>query len=104
MLMVAFENKYLCVVHCSKADMPNASVIPSNEARKMVLSKITLLGAAGGAAIVIGSAALAWVHNGATTAGQGNGTNYVVEQNGKLIGATTNPSIRSQWQQEGFPN
>jgi len=63
-----------------------------------------LLGAAVGAAAVIGSGALAWVHNGAATAGQGNGTNYVVGQDGKLIGAASNPSIRSQWQREGFPN
>ncbi len=70
----------------------------------MILNKMKLLGAVVGAAVVIGSAALAWVHNGAATDDQGDGTNYVVGQDGKLIGATTNPSIRSQWQQEGFPN
>ena len=71
----------------------------------MILNKMKLLGAVVGAAVVIGSAALAWVHNGAATDDQqGGGTNYVVGQDGKLIGATTNPSIRSQWQQEGFPN
>ena len=84
--------------------MSNASVIPSNEARKLILSKMKLLGATVGAAAVIGSGALAWVHNGAATADQGNGTNYVVGQDGKLIGAAPNPSIRSQWQREGFPN
>jgi hypothetical protein len=69
----------------------------------MILSKINLLGAAVGVAAV-GSAALAWVHHGAETAEQGNGTNYVVGQDGKLIGAAPNPSIRSQWQREGLPN
>ena len=57
----------------------------------MILSKMTLLGAALGVAAVIGSAALAWVHNGAATDGQ-------------LIGAAPNPSIRSQWEREGLPN
>ena len=70
----------------------------------MILSKTTLVGAAVGVAAVIGSAALAWVHNGAATDDQGDGTNYVIGQDGKLIGAAPNPSIRSQWQQEGFPN
>jgi hypothetical protein len=84
--------------------MSNASVIPSNEAKKMILRKTKLLGAVVGAAVVIGSAALAWVHNGVATDNQGDGTNYVVGQDGKLIGAAPNPSIRSQWQQEGFPN
>ena len=84
-------------MHCSKVAMSNDSVIPSNEAKKMI-------GAVVGAAVVIGSAALAWVHNGVATDNQGDGTNYVVGQDGKLIGAAPNPSIRSQWQQEGFPN
>jgi hypothetical protein len=103
-LTIAFINKYLCIVHCSKVAMPDTSVIPSNEARKMILSKMKLLGAAVGVAAVIASGALAWVHNGAATADQGNGNNYVVGQDGKLIGAASNPSIRSQWQREGFPN
>jgi hypothetical protein len=72
--------------------------------KKMIVRKVTLLGAAVGVAAVVGSAALAWVHNGAATDDQGDGTNYVVGQDGKLIGAAPNPSIRSQWQQEGFPN
>jgi len=70
----------------------------------MILSKMTLLGAALGVAAVIGSAALAWVHKGAATADHGNATNYVVGQDGKLIGATPNASIRSQWEREGLPN
>jgi hypothetical protein len=69
----------------------------------MILSKMKLLGAAVGVAAV-GSAALAWVHNGAETADQGNDSNYVVGQDGKLIGAAPNSSIRSQWQREGLPN
>lgn len=91
-------------MHCSKVAMSNASVIPSNGAKKMILSKMKLLGAVVGAAVVIGSAALAWVHNGAATDDRGDGINYVVGQDGKLIGAAPNPSIRSKWQQEGFPN
>ena len=70
----------------------------------MILSKMTLLGAALGVAAVIGSAALAWVHKGAATAEHGNATNYVVGQDGQLIGAAPNPSIRSQWEREGLPN
>jgi hypothetical protein len=70
----------------------------------MILNKTKLLWAAVGAAALIGPAALACVHSGAATADQGNGTNYVVGPDGKLIGAAPNPSIRSQWQQEGFPN
>ena len=65
---------------------------------------MTLLGAALGVAAVIGSAALAWVHTGAATADHGNATNYVVGQDGQLIGAAPNPSIRSQWEREGLPN
>jgi hypothetical protein len=84
--------------------MSNASVIPSNEAKKMILSKMKLLGTAVGVAVVIGSAAVAWVHNGAAMDDQSGATNYVVGQDGKLIGVAPNPSIRSQWQQEGFPN
>ena len=38
----------------------------------MILSKMTLLGAALGVAAVIGSVALAWVHKGAATADHGN--------------------------------
>jgi hypothetical protein len=68
------------------------------------MSKMKLLGAAVGVAVVIGSGALAWVHNGAATDDQGDGTNYVVGQDGKLMGTAPNPSIRSQWRQEGFPN
>jgi hypothetical protein len=70
----------------------------------MILTKMKILGAVVGTATVIGSGALAWFHRGAATADQGNDTNYVVEQDGKLIGAAHNPSIRSQWQQEGLPN
>ena len=65
---------------------------------------MALLGVAGLAAAVIGSGALAWVHDGATTADHGNATNYVVGQDGQLIGAAPNPSIRSQWEREGLPN
>jgi hypothetical protein len=70
----------------------------------MILSKMTLFGAAVVAAAVIGSGALACFHNGAATADHGNATNYVVGQDGKLIGATPNASIRSQWEREGLPN
>jgi hypothetical protein len=55
-------------------------------------------------AAVIGSVAVACLHNGAATADRGNATNYVVGQDGKLIGAAPNPSIRSQWEREGLPN
>src|SRR5512139_1159998 len=58
---------------CNKAAMSNASLISSNEVIKWHGAKC--------AAAVIGSTALAWVHNGAATADQGNGTNYVVRKN-----------------------
>jgi tryptophan synthase beta subunit len=79
-------------------------VIPSNEARKMTMSKMALLGVAVVAAVVIGSGTLAWVHNGAATADHENATHYVVGPDGRLIGAAPNPSIRSQWEREGLPN
>jgi hypothetical protein len=67
--------------------------------RKMTISKMTFFGVAGLTAAVISSGALAWVHNGATPADQGNATNYVVVgQDGRLIGATPNASIRSLWE------
>lgn len=71
----------------------------------MTISKMTLLGGVAGlAAAVIGSGTLAWVHNGATTADHGNATNYVVGQDGRLIGAAPNASIRSHWEREGLPD
>ena len=78
--------------------------VSSNEVRKMTLTKMALLGPAVVVAAVIGSVALACLHNGAATADRGNATNYVVGQDGKLIGAAPNPSIRSQWEREGLPN
>ena len=78
-------------------------VIPSDEARKMIVSKMKLLGATV-CLLAVGSAALAWVHRGAETADPGNGTNYVLGQDGELISAAPNPSVRSQWQREGLPN
>jgi hypothetical protein len=50
------------------------------------------------------TAAIAWIHNGVVTDDQGDEANYAVGQNGKLISTAPNPSTRSQWQQEGFPN
>jgi hypothetical protein len=70
----------------------------------MTLTKMTLLGPAVVVAALVGSVARACFHNGAATADRGNVTNYVVGQDGKLIGAAPNPSIRSQWEREGLPN
>jgi hypothetical protein len=69
----------------------------------MTLTKMALLGPAVVVAAVIGSVALACFHNGTATADRGK-TNYVIGQDGKLIGAAPNPSIRSQWEREGLPN
>jgi hypothetical protein len=77
---------------------------PSNEARKMTMRKMTLLGAVVVAAVVIGSGTLAWVRNGAATADHENADNYVFGPDGRLIGAAPNPSIRSQWERDGLPN
>lgn len=60
-----------------------------------------LLGVAVGAAVVIGSAALACVKGAATAE---KGSNYVVGEDGKLMGAAPNADIRLQWQRDGFPN
>ncbi len=70
----------------------------------MTMSKLTLLGTAVVAAVVIGSGTLAWVHNGAATADHENAGNYVIGPDGTLIGAAPNPSIRSQWERDGLPN
>ena len=66
---------------------------------------MTILGGVAGlAAAMIGSGTLAWVHNGAITADHGKATNYVVGQDGRLIGAAPNASIRTQREREGLPN
>ena len=56
----------------------------------MILGKMKLLLAAASVAFVISSAAFAWVHNRAATADQRHGINYVVGQDGKLIGTVHN--------------
>jgi hypothetical protein len=98
------KQAYIYVVHRKKEYAPTTSDPLKRGNNKMILGKMKILLAAASVAFVISSGAFAWVHNRAATADQRHGINYVVGQDGKLIGTAHNPSIRAQWQREGLPN